>query len=186
MSVKQSPSKYTPLPLSTRQMNTFPSSSSPSHSYFPSKIPVAIHSKRPRRFHTFHSDDPIRFSRWPSRPHIKTIFPEYELAEMSTLEVRPSATLDLGTERPTSPDSTHGAVVEIGTESEEKWSAVSISSDRDAEKENVPPGRLATAKMGSIEKRQKARKGDGVGKTRQFFRTVQNAIQKTSKRDWKM
>ena len=100
--------------------------------------------------------------------------------------MRPSATLDLGTERPTSPDSTHGAVVEIGTESEEKWSAVSISSDHDAEKENVPPGRLATAKMGSIEKRQKARKGDGVGKTRQFFRAVQNAFQKTSNRDWKM
>lgn len=96
-----------------------------------------------------------------------------------------SATLDFGTERATSQDRTHRAVLEIGTDSEEKWSAVSISSDRDAEKENVPPGRLATAKMGSIEKRQKARKSDSVGKTRQFFRAVQNAFQKTSKRDRK-
>jgi hypothetical protein len=99
---------------------------------------------------------------------------------MSSLEVRPT-TRDPSTDSPTLEDGTNGAVFEIGTDSEEKWTAVSISSDHEAEKENVPPGRLMRAKMGSIEKRQRARKSDGVGKTRQFFRAVQSAFQRTSK-----
>jgi hypothetical protein len=104
---------------------------------------------------------------------------------MSSLEVRPT-TLDPSTDSATLEDGTKGAVFEIGTDSEEKWTAVSISSDREAEKENVPPGRLMRAKMGSIEKRQRARKSDGVGKTRQFFRAVQSAFQRTSKGERKM